>query len=226
MFRTAGPADSRWWESAMISVDDVLAAAAAHLLFRGGHGTLEGFAHDSRLVQPGECFVAVRGMHGDGHDYATDAIERGAHALLMEHVGWARLQATIPDVREHARRAGVTVLLVEDTRRALQQYARYILALWAPFVVAVTGATGKTTTKEAIADVLGTVAPTFRSWRNYNDLLGLPLSLGRLDPTHRFAVLELGADHPGEIAQLCSLLRPSVGVVTNVSPVHLQYFGT
>ena len=210
----------------MIALDDFHAATSAKVRERGLHATFEGFAHDSRAVQPGECFVAVRGVHGDGHDFAPDAIERGAHALLLEHTGWARLEVTAPDACEHVRRAGITVLLVEDTRGALRQYARYILARWAPLVVAVTGATGKTTTKEAIADVLGTLAPTFRSWRNYNDLLGIPLSLGRLEPTHRFAVLELGADHPGEIAELCALLHPSVGVVTNVSPVHLQYFGT
>jgi Alr-MurF fusion protein len=210
----------------MIALDDFLAATSAEMLDRGLHATFEGFAHDSRTVQPGDWFVAVRGMHGDGHDYATDAIERGAHAVLLEHSGWARLAATVPDARDQARRAGVTVLLVADTRRALQQYAGYILTRWGPVVVAVTGATGKTTTKEAVADVLGTLAPTFRSWRNYNDRLGLPLSLGRLEPTHRFAVLELGADHPGEIAQLCGLLHPTVGVVTNVSPVHLQYFGS
>ena len=89
-----------------------------------------------------------------------------------------------------------------------------------------TGATGKTTTKEAIADVLATRAPTFRSWRNYNDLLGIPLSLGRLEPEQRFAVLELAADHPGEMRALAALTRPSVAVVTNVSPTHLHYFGS
>ena len=87
------------------------------------------------------------------------------------------------------------------------------------------GSAGKTTAKEAIAEVASLRAPTFRSWRNYNDLLGIPLSLGRLTPEHRVAVLEFGADHPGEIREVCEMTRPEIGVVLNVSPAHLQYFG-
>src|SRR5262249_28757030 len=83
-----------------------------------------------------------------------------------------------------------------------------------------------TTTKEAIADVLELAAPTFRSWRNYNDLLGVPLSLGRLEPTQAYAVIELGADRPGEIAELCAVVRPQMGVVTSLSAAHLLYFGS
>ncbi|MGH2514998.1 MAG: alanine racemase, partial [Ktedonobacterales bacterium] len=165
-------------------------------------------------------------MHGDGHDYALDALERGAGALLLEQGRLGALLAAAPDLREHARATGTAVLVVPDTREALKAYAAHILRQWQPQVIAVTGSTGKTTTKEAIADVLGILAPTFRSWRNYNDLLGLPLSLGALEPTHRYAVVELGADHPSEIADLCALVRPWAGVVTNVSPAHLRYFGS
>src|SRR5262249_21562847 len=166
------------------------------------------------------------GLHGDGHDYAMDALERGAAALLLERSPITRAAVGAPDLLEHARRTGAAVLAVADTREALRRYAAHILTRWGPTVVAVTGATGKTTTKEAIADVLATAGSTFRSWRNYNDLLGIPLSLGRLEPTHAYAVLELGADHPGEIAALCAIIRPRLGVVTNVSPAHLLYFGS
>jgi|SRR5579871_2132168 alanine racemase len=210
----------------MIALDDFIAATNAELLVSGGHASFEGFAHDSRAVAPGECFVAVRGMHGDGHDYARDATEHGAGALVVERSWLEHHPESAADLLNHARRAGVALLAVSETREALRLYARYILAAWKPTVIAVTGSAGKTTTKEAIADVLALAAPTFRSWRNYNDLLGLPLSLGRLDPAHRFAVLELGADHPGEIAELCAIIRPTVGVVTNVSAAHLQYFGS
>ncbi|MGZ3639320.1 MAG: UDP-N-acetylmuramoyl-tripeptide--D-alanyl-D-alanine ligase, partial [Ktedonobacterales bacterium] len=208
----------------MIVLDDLLAATHADLITPGVRPSFEGFAHDSRAVNPGDCFVAVRGVHGDGHDYARDAIERGTGALLLER-GRIEMPGGAGEAIERARQCGVAVLLVADTREALRRYAAHILAEWRPTVIAVTGSTGKTTTKEAIAEVLGTIAPTFRSWRNYNDLLGLPLSLGRLDRTHQFAVVELGADHPGEIADLCAIAHPSVGVVTNVSPTHLQYFG-
>ncbi|HLZ22654.1 MAG TPA: alanine racemase [Ktedonobacterales bacterium] len=209
----------------MIPLESLIAATAAEVLVPGTRAACEGFAHDSRTIVPGECFVAVRGIRGDGHDYAQDALERGAGALLLERSRLPALTAIAPGLVEHARAIGAAVLIVSDTREALRRYAAYILRQWHPTVIAVTGSTGKTTTKEAIADVLGILAPTFRSWRNYNDLLGLPLSLGRLEPMHRFAIVELGADHPGEIADLCAVTRPQVGVVTNVSPAHLQYFG-
>lgn len=208
----------------MIPLDDLIAATGADVLSPGARQQLSGFSHDSRQTEDGACFVAVRGIHGDGHDYALDAIERGASAVLLERGKVELVETAAPGLLEHARRIGVAVLAVGDTREALRRYAAHILARWRPTVIAVTGATGKTTTKEAIADVLATRAPTFRSWRNYNDLLGVPLSLGRLEPDHAFAVIELGADHPGEIAELCAIVRPRVGVVTNVSPAHLEYF--
>jgi Alr-MurF fusion protein len=208
----------------MIPLDDLIRATQADVLVAGARPTLDGFAQDSRLVSPGDCFVAVRGVHGDGADYAMDALERGAGALLLERSRIGQGESQAMGLLEHARRSGAAVLAVNETRLALRHYGAHILARWQPRVIAVAGATGKTTTKEAIADVLATAAPTFRSWRNYNDLLGVPLSLGRLEPTHRYAVIELGADHPGEIAELCRLLRPHVGVVTNVSATHLLYF--
>src|SRR5262245_31386487 len=209
----------------MIALEHMLAATTAEVLTTGARTSYEGFAHDSRAVTPGDCFVAVRGMHGDGHDYVLDAVERGAGAVLMERGRLEPLEAAWPGILEHMREAGVCALAVADTREALRAYATYIVRAWHPLVIAVTGSTGKTTTKEAIADVLAVRAPTFRSWRNYNDALGLPLSLGRLEPTHEFAVVELGADHPGEIRDLCTILSPSVGDVTKVSPLLLEYFG-
>jgi alanine racemase len=206
----------------MILLDELAASTGAEVLISGGRTSCEGFAHDSRALLPGECFVAVRGLHRDGHDFLVDALERGAGALLVER---ARLQAQ-PQLAARARESGAALLAVADTREALRRYAAHVLARWGPTVVAVTGGVGKTTTKEAIADVLKAVTPTFRSWRNYNDLLGLPLSLGRLEPAQRYVVLEMGADHPGEIRELCAMARPRVGVVTNVSPTHLQYFGS
>jgi Alr-MurF fusion protein len=210
----------------MIPLEELTAATHAEALRPGVHTIFEGFAHDSRMVAPGDCFVAVHGMHGDGHEFAIDALERGATAALLER-GWVdALRETRPTLLAELLATSATLLIVPDTRRALRDYARHILARWQPTVVAIVGATGKTTCKEAIADILSTQAPTFRSWRNYNDALGLPLSLGRLDPAHRYAVLEMGADHPGEIRALCKLTRPRIGVVTNVGAAHLQYFGT
>ena len=210
----------------MIPLDDLIAATGAEVAHAGAHAIFDGFAHDSRAVFPGACFVAVHGMHGDGHDFASDALERGATGALLERGWFETACAGRPDLVAQLTASGATILTVPDTRRALRQYAQHILARWRPEVIAITGATGKTTCKEALAAILDTQAPTFRSWRNYNDALGLPLSLGRLEPSHRYAVLELGADHPGEIRELCEMTRPRIAIVTNIGATHLQYFGS
>src|SRR5260370_1441128 len=136
------------------------------------------------------------------------------------------LDALAHKQRAELEQAGVTTVVVEDTRIALQQYAHAILRRWRPIVIAISGSVGKTSTKEAIAELLSGHFATFKSWQNYNDALGLPLSLGRLEERHEYAVLELGCDHPGEMRQLCQMTQPSIGILTNISPTQLQYFGT
>src|SRR2546421_6121345 len=206
----------------MIYLEHLLSATNGVLAYPGRLSHFDAFSHDTRQLIPGERLVAVRGQHGDGHDYLLDAVQRGAAGLLLE----ARVLAALAEeTRAVLERAGVATITVEDSRLALQQYARFILERWHPIVIAVTGSTGKTSTKEAIASVLAATFATFRSWQNYNDLLGLPLSLGRLEEHHEFAVLELSCDHPGEISELCRIARPQIGILTNISPTRLQYFG-
>jgi alanine racemase len=207
----------------LIYLDHLVDATQGVLACVGQRRRFEAFNHDTRQLIPGELFVAVRGEHGDGHDFLLDAIGRGAAGLLLEAQYLQRAPAELTPALESA---GVVVVVVEDTRLALQQYARAVLQLWHPVVIAVTGSTGKTSTKEAIAAVLSSSYATFKSWQNYNDLLGLPLSLGRLEARHEYAVLELACDHPGEIGQLCEIARPTIGVLTNISPNQLQYFGS
>jgi len=206
----------------MIYLDHLLSATNGVLRSPGKQNHFDAFSHDTRQLIPGEMFVAVRGGYSDGHDYVLDAVRRGAEGLLVE----AQAIESMPEETQVAlEHAGVAVVVVEDTRIALQQYARAILERWHPTVIAVTGSTGKTSTKEAIASVLTSSFATFRSWQNYNDLLGLPLSLGRLEEHHEYAVLELGCDHPGEISELCRIAGPRIGILTNISPMQLQYFG-
>ncbi|TME13843.1 MAG: alanine racemase [Chloroflexi bacterium] len=207
----------------MIHLDHILEATSGVLLYTGKQNHFDAFCHDTRQLIPGEMFVAVCGEQGDGHDYLLDAIQRGAAGLLVE----THIMESLPqDTRTSLERAGVATIAVADTRIALQNYASFILRLWHPTIIAVTGSTGKTSTKEAIAAVLASNFATFKSWQNYNDLLGLPLSLGRLEDRHEFAVLELSCDHPGEISDLCRITRPDIGVLTNISPTQLQFFGT
>src|SRR5579885_1976114 len=207
----------------MIYLDHLLKATEGVLIYPGKQGHFEAFSHDTRQLLPGELFVAVRGEHGNGHDYALEAAQKGAGGLLLEAQA---LNALSEETRSALEATGVTTISVDDTRLALQRYAQFILQCWHPTVIAVTGSTGKTSTKEAIAGVLGSHFATFKSWQNYNDLLGLPLSLGRLEERHEYAVLEMSCDHPGEIQDLCRIARPQIGVLTNISPAQLQYFGS
>jgi alanine racemase len=207
----------------MIYLDYLLDATDGELRCTGNYTRFDAFSHDSRQLAPGELFVAVRGERGNGHDYLLDALRRGATGLLVE----ARTFNALPERTQiTVMQSAASLVVVEDTRLALQQYAAAILERWHPTVIAVSGSVGKTSTKEAIATVLSSSFSTFRSWQNYNDLLGIPLSLGRLEAQHEYAVLELSCDHPGEIADLCRIVRPQIGVLTNISPVQLQYFGS
>ncbi|HEY0754853.1 MAG TPA: alanine racemase [Ktedonobacteraceae bacterium] len=207
----------------MIYLEHLLAATNGMLAYAGKQARFDAFNHDTRQLLPGEMFVAVRGEHGDGHDFVLEAARRGAAGALVD----ARfMQHSSAAVQDEFEASGLVVVVVEDTRLALQHYAHAVLQRWHPVVVAVTGTTGKTSTKEALAAVLGSSYATFKSWQNYNDLLGLPLSLGRLEERHEYAVLEMAGDHPGEIAQLCAIARPLLGVLTNISPDLLQYFGS
>ncbi len=207
----------------MIYLDYLLEATNGVLRYQGKQNQFATFSHDTRQLAPGEIFVAVQGGHNNGHDFLLDALHRGATGLLVE----ARaLNALSEQIQATLAQADATVVVVENTRLALQQYASAILKRWHPTVIAVAGGVGKTSTKEAIATVLASQFKTFRSWQNYNDLLGIPLSLGRLEEEHEYAVLELGCDHPGEITDLCRIIHPQIGVLTNISPVQLQYFGS
>lgn len=165
---------------------------------------------DSRQAGTGALFAAIQGERVDGHDYARVAVEQGASAVLASRP----LNIDSP------------VLVVEDVITALGQIAAEIRSRLNPTVVGITGSNGKTTVKQMVASILGRQANTLATGGNYNNELGLPLSLFRLEDSHRFAVLEMGASQAGDIAYLAGIARPDVGVVTNVGPAHLKGFGS
>jgi UDP-N-acetylmuramoyl-tripeptide--D-alanyl-D-alanine ligase len=174
-----------------------------------------GYSIDSRTVAPGELFFAVRGDRLDGHDYVAAAIERGAVAAVVSR---ARV-ATLPDAA-----LAVPLLIAEDTLVAMQALAAHVRRQWGRHVVAITGSAGKTTTKEAVAAALGAKFKVLKSRGNLNNAFGLPLQLLRLEPEHEFAVIEMGMNHPGEIAALALIATPDWGVVTNVGTAHIENF--
>jgi UDP-N-acetylmuramoyl-tripeptide--D-alanyl-D-alanine ligase len=175
---------------------------------------VQGYSIDSRTLVPGELFFALRGPRFDGHEFVPAAFSRGAVGAVV-HASFAA--ACAPSLRP-------ALIPVSDTVRALQQLARAVRRKWGKQVVAVTGSTGKTTTKEMIAAMLGERLAVHKSPGNLNNYYGLPLALLALEPQHDVAVLELAMSAPGEIALLARIAAPSIGVVTNVAPVHLQFF--
>ncbi len=192
----------------MIHLDDLLAQGGAL------HGdaratTFTDFCYDSRLAQPGQIFLAVRTERRDGHAFIADAVRGGCAGVLCERPPHESLDATI--------------IVVADVRLALQAWASAIIRRYRPLVVGVTGSVGKTSTKRAIATLLAGLGPTFASRRSFNSTFGLPIALGRLEPHHRFAVLEMGVDRFGEMRRLTELFPPDIAVVTNVGPTHLRY---
>lgn len=173
--------------------------------------TFVGFCFDSRIVQPGELFLAVRTARADGHDYIEDACRGGAAAVVCQRA---------VDLAGH----GATCIVVPDTEEAIQRYAAHVVREWAPRVVAITGSVGKTTTKEAVAHLLEGDHRVFRNPANYSGRFGLPIAIGGLEPAHDVAVLEMAADQFGEIRLLASIAPPEVAVVTRVAPAHLEAF--
>jgi UDP-N-acetylmuramoyl-tripeptide--D-alanyl-D-alanine ligase len=180
-------------------------------------GTLmaSGYSIDSRTVQPGELFFAVRGERHDGHVFVKSALERGAVAAVVSRA----LVATLPDAV-----LAVPLLITEDPLIALQALASHVRRQWGRRVVAITGSAGKTTTKEAVAAALSTKFNVLKSQGNLNNGFGLPLQLLRLKPEHEYAVVEMGMNHAGEIAVLARIASPDWGVVTNVGTAHVENF--
>ncbi|HEU5288305.1 MAG TPA: UDP-N-acetylmuramoyl-tripeptide--D-alanyl-D-alanine ligase, partial [Candidatus Limnocylindria bacterium] len=156
---------------------------------------------DSRTIQPGDLFVAIRGERFDGHAYAVDALAHGAAGAVVE---------TVPAGGEAAPGSGPVVIQVEDTTRALQDLARSVRRRSGAKVVAITGSAGKTTTKEVTADFLSSRYRVFRNKGNLNNHIGLPLSLIELRDQPDVAVVELGMNHPGEIRTLVGIAEPEV----------------
>ena len=171
-----------------------------------------GYSIDSRTVGPGELFFAVKGERLDGHDFVGAALARGAVAAV------ARKDQL------HRFPGNMKLLPVDDTLIALQTLATAVRKLWGKPLIGVTGSAGKTTTKEAIAHVLASKFRVLKSEGNFNNHFGLPLMLLKLEPEHDLAVIEMGMSRAGEIRALGKIANPDIGVVTNVAPVHLEFF--
>jgi UDP-N-acetylmuramoyl-tripeptide--D-alanyl-D-alanine ligase len=180
---------------------------------------VRGYSIDSRTVNAGELFVAIKGPRFDGHQFLQQAAEKKAAGALVEESAVGALYE-----RSGGHRPPLQTIRVRSTVEALQELARDVRRRWGMPIIGVTGSVGKTTTKEMIAAVLGKKFTVLRSVGNLNNEFGLPLCLLRAERYQNIGVLEMGMSAKGEILKLASIAEPNEGVITNVNPVHLEFF--
>jgi UDP-N-acetylmuramoyl-tripeptide--D-alanyl-D-alanine ligase len=192
-----------------IPAEDVIKATGGKVLSRNAD-VFAGLSIDSRTIQEGELFIALKGLRFDGHDFLKKALETGSGAIV--------------DTYSDESIRGKTIIQVRDTLEALQKIARYMRLKRNIPIVGVTGSNGKTTTKELIALILGTRYRVLKNKGNLNNNIGLPLTLAGIHDADEIGVLEMGASASGEIKDLCEIAMPQYGVLTNISPAHLEGF--
>src|ERR1035441_6141826 len=195
------------------SLKFVAAACAGEQLNGSPDTRVNRVCTDSRKAQAGDLFFALAGEQFDGHDFLRQVAEKGAGAVVVERK------------RVPAAWSGCAMIAVENTRKALGQVASKYREDFVVPLVAVGGSNGKTTTKELIASALQQKLATVWSEASFNNDIGVPLTLLRLENSHQAAVLEAGTNHPGELAPLVKMIRPKYGVLTNIGREHLEYFG-
>jgi UDP-N-acetylmuramoyl-tripeptide--D-alanyl-D-alanine ligase len=187
--------------------------------FVGGKGEFDqnlvatGYSIDSRTLNSGDLFFALTGDRFDGHDYVKAALEKGAVAAVVQ-------RGRVLNIDHHR------LLVVEDTLKALQSLGAAARRLWGKPLLAVTGSAGKTTTKEVLAHLLSTRFRVMKTSGNFNNHIGLPLQLLKLEPEHDLAVMEMGMNHAGEIRALGQIAHHDIAIVTAVAPVHLEFFNS
>lgn len=198
-----------------ITAEDILAPAGGTLVGGSEKTVFSGVSTDSRDISSGNLFWVLKGERHDGHDYVRGALEKGAGGVVLEDTA----RAGIPQGGRAA------VIRVPDTLKALGDLAHWWRKHRDIPIAAVTGSVGKTTTKEIAATILELGAPTLKNKGNFNNLIGLPLTLLSMDEGHRRAVLEMGMNRPGEIARLTDIADPDIGLITNVVMAHLEGLG-
>lgn len=176
----------------------------------GSDADYTGVSLDTRGLKPNDLFIALRGERFDGHDFIELAKQNGAVGAIVDHA----IDIDLP------------LVLVKDTRKALGKLAQQHRRQFSIPIIALTGSSGKTTTKEMIRSILAEAGSVLTNFKNYNNDIGVPLTLLNLTTQHRYAVIEMGANHLGEIAYLTQITQPNVGLVTNIGPAHLQGFGS
>jgi len=193
-------------------VEFILGACAGKLVAGSRSALIKRITTDSRAAQAGDLFVALAGERHDGHNFLPDVIQKGVDAVMVES---NKVPANLPKC---------AVIAVDNTRKALGQIAAKYRSDFNLPVVAVGGSNGKTTTKELLASILRQKLPTVWSEASFNNDIGVPLTLLRVEKKHEAAVMEVGTNHPGELAPLLEMIQPRMGVITSIGREHLEFF--
>lgn len=208
---------------AAFEINEVLDATEGRLLLQGPQkGRMLRVQTDSREIKAGDLFLALKGEKFDGHEFVKTACKLGARGVVVEE---AQAREMLTQVRQ-AGKGPVMVVAVNNTLRAYQDLARFHRLRFSIPVVAITGSNGKTTTKEMVYQVLATRWRVHKTQGNFNNAIGVPRTLLGLHSGHQAAVIEMGVDQVGQTTQLCDMTRPTAGVITNVGPDHLEFYGT
>jgi UDP-N-acetylmuramoyl-tripeptide--D-alanyl-D-alanine ligase len=200
-----------------LTLKEIVHSTGGRFVFGNPNQPVPGISTDSRTLKKGDVFVALRGRKFDGHAFIARAIESGAGAIVSEKM-FAEVDSYFPDI------PGIVV--VKDTLDALGALAAYYRKKFSCKVVCVSGSNGKTTTKEMINSILSLWAPTLASCGNFNNLVGLPLTIFKLEREHRYCVLELGISIKGEMEKLAAIATPDVAVLTNAGRAHLEFLSS
>lgn len=201
------------------SIEEILAATGGRLIQKSEEKFITGVRHDSRETSAGHMFVAIAGENRDGHMYIPAVVKKGCRTVLVSHTeGWL---AELDDAGQ-----SVNAILVEDTAAAMGKLAAWYLSSLDIRRVAVTGSVGKTSTRDMIYYVLSGKYRCGRNLKNYNNNIGLPISIFRFDEDTEAAVLEMGMDAFGEIDYLSGIVKPEIGVITNVGIAHMEKLGS
>lgn len=200
-----------------LTVEDIVELCNGELIC-GDLGTvLENFCQDTRQIKPGDVYIGIKGEHHNGNDIYEDALEKGASVCILQDI-------VIPDnIKE--RYANRSIVIVEDTIRALQKLATYKRSMYDIPVVAITGSVGKTSTKDIVASVMSKEFNVLKTEGNYNSQLGVALTVLRLK-NHTAMVVELGMSELGEISRLTDIVKPTVAVITNIGTAHIGILGS
>ena len=202
------------------TTQEVLDATAGELLCGDQSRSFAGVSIDSRDISDGDLFVAIIGESHDGHSFASGVFDQGIRGLV---IGQSKIEQLPVD---NWKAGDVVCIAVKDTTRALGDLAAFHRRRTQASVVAITGSNGKTTTRRLTAGVVARQYQTLSTSGNFNNDIGLPLTLLKLTPDHQWAVVEIGTNNPGEIARLTEICGPDIGVITNIGPAHLEGLGS